>query len=126
MSAAEEYLGRPVSEVEAELTSLGMSVQLRELRTARAPDGAVLAVGPTGELSPGQAVTVTHAVPVPTPAPVEEQGEVAANAGAEAGVADVGTEGSASQTATAPEPSARPGNSGRASPPGRANGRGNG
>jgi hypothetical protein len=124
--AAEAYLGRPVREVEAELTRLGMSVQLRELRTARAPDGAVLAVGPTGELSPGQAVTVTHAVPVPTPSPVEEQGEVAATAGAEAGGTDGGTEGSASQTATAPEPSARPGNSGRASPPGRANGRGNG
>ena len=79
--AAEEYLGRPVSEVEAELTSLGVSVQLRALRTATAPDGAVLAVGPTGELSPGQAVTVTHAVPCPLPRPSRNRAGIAATAG---------------------------------------------
>jgi eukaryotic-like serine/threonine-protein kinase len=128
--AAEDYLGRPVGEVAAELTSLGVSVRLRELRTASAADGAVLAVGPTGEISPGQAVTVTHAVPLPTeapaPAPAEEQGGVPAPAGTGDGTADVGTEGSTSQTATAPESSARPGSSGRAFPAGRANGRGNG
>ena len=67
---AGDHLGRPVAEVEAELTGLGLSVQLRPVQTADVPDGQVLAVEPLGELTPGQTVTLTYAV-APVPAPAE-------------------------------------------------------
>ena len=68
-SACRGLPGRPVAEVEAELTGLGLSVQLRPVQTADAPAGQVLAVEPLEELTPGQTVTVTYAVaPVPAPA----------------------------------------------------------
>ena len=123
--AAEDYVGRPVGEVEAELTGLGVSVRLQALETANAPDGAVLAVDPTGELSPGQAVTVSHVVPLPASvaAPVEEQGGDAAPGESAARTPGPGPVGTTEPTA---ETNAGPGNSGRTSPPGRGNGRGNG
>ncbi|SFK74853.1 protein kinase domain-containing protein [Geodermatophilus ruber] len=61
--APEDYVGRPVGEVEAELRGLGFSVRERAFQTADAPAGSVLAVDPTGEVSPGQIVVVTYAVP---------------------------------------------------------------
>ena len=108
--AAEDYLGRPVGEVQSELTSLGVSVQLLPFQTADAPDGAVLAVDPIGELSRGDAVTITHAVHPPAPAPVGDEGGDLATAGSDAGTSSPGPGGTAPETTTAPEASG-PGNS---------------
>jgi eukaryotic-like serine/threonine-protein kinase len=116
------FLGRPVGDVEASLTSLGIPVQLQAVQTVDAPDGAVLAVDPSGEVSPGQMVTVTYAVPPPARAPVAEQDGVA-DPGAGTQTLEPGD--TATQPSTAPETSAGPGNSGRAPSPGRGNGRGN-
>jgi eukaryotic-like serine/threonine-protein kinase len=63
--ASADYLGRPVAEVEAALTGLGLTVQARPLQTADVPDGQVIAIDPLGTLRPGDAVTVTHAVAPP-------------------------------------------------------------
>ena len=68
--AAAAYVGQPVGEAEAELTGLGLSVQLRPIQTADVPDGQVLAVDAPGGIAPGQSVTLTYAVataPAPTP-----------------------------------------------------------
>ncbi|MGY1640894.1 protein kinase [Geodermatophilus sp. SYSU D00703] len=72
--ASADHVGRPVSDVRAELTELGLTVQLRPLQTADVPDGQVIAVDPLSTLQPGDTVTVTHAVapPAPAPAPAEE------------------------------------------------------
>jgi hypothetical protein len=72
---ASDYLGRPIAEVEAELTELGLQVQLRPLQTADVPTGQVIALDPVGELAPGQPVTVTHAVAPPPPPPAEDHEE---------------------------------------------------
>lgn len=59
---AEDYLGRPVGEVAAELGALGLRVQ-RVAETA--PDvvpGSVTSLGPTGAVEPGELVTVGYAV----------------------------------------------------------------
>ncbi|MGY1772054.1 protein kinase domain-containing protein [Blastococcus sp. SYSU D00813] len=72
--AAGDYVGRPVGQVRAELTALGLQVQLRPVTTADAADGEVLALDPTGELEPGTVVTVTHAVAPPPPAAEEGDG----------------------------------------------------
>ncbi|WP_233498381.1 serine/threonine-protein kinase [Blastococcus sp. TF02A-26] len=76
-----DYLDRPVGEVQAELTLLGLTVQLRPVTTGDAADGAVLAVSPDGELAVGDTVTVTHVVapppppaPAPAPAPSDDDG----------------------------------------------------
>jgi len=120
--AAEDYMGRPVGEVEASLSGLGISVQLQAVQTADAPDGAVLAVDPAGELRQGQTVTVTYAVPPPPAAPAAEQGGAPdPNTGTQ--TLDPGD--TATQPSTAPETSAGPGNSGHAPSTGRGNGRGN-
>jgi eukaryotic-like serine/threonine-protein kinase len=119
--AAENYLGRPVGEVEASLTDLGVSVQLQSLQTAEAPDGAVLAVDPAGAVYQGQAVTVSYAIAPPAPSPGAEQGG-AAVPGADTQTPDPGD--ASTQPSTAPETSAGPGNSGHASSNGRGNGRG--
>ncbi|HEX2074773.1 MAG TPA: serine/threonine-protein kinase [Geodermatophilus sp.] len=71
---ADDHVGRRVADVEADLTGLGLQVQLRPIATADVPDGEVLAVEPTGDLQPGQVVTVTHAVAPPAPAPVDGGG----------------------------------------------------
>ncbi|MGY1683609.1 serine/threonine protein kinase [Geodermatophilus sp. SYSU D01176] len=63
------YVGRPVADVQAELTGSGLVVQLRPVQTADVPDGQVIAVDPSGRLAPGTAVTVTHALAPPPPAP---------------------------------------------------------
>jgi hypothetical protein len=72
---ASDYVGRPVAEVEAELTELGLQVQLRPLQTADVPAGQVIALDPVGELAPEQPVTVTHAVAPPAPPPAEDHDE---------------------------------------------------
>jgi serine/threonine-protein kinase len=68
--AAGNYIGRPVADVQAELSVFGLAVTLRPLTTTDVPDGTVIAVDPVGELTPGSPVTLTHAVaPPPAPAP---------------------------------------------------------
>ena len=118
---AEDYLGRPVTEVEAALTGLGLSVQLRPIQTSDATDGEVLAVEPVGRLSPGQVVTVTPAV-APAPAPVEDKGSDAADAGS----GDPAPPTSPSGPTPAPTTVATPGDAGNGNGNGRGKGRGHG
>jgi serine/threonine-protein kinase len=66
---AEDYVGRPVADVQAALTALGLQVQLRPIQTADVPDQQVIAVDPVGDLTAAQQVVVTHAVAPPAPAP---------------------------------------------------------
>jgi eukaryotic-like serine/threonine-protein kinase len=73
--ASADHVGRPVSDVQAELAGLGLTVQLRPLQTADVPDGQVIAVDPLGTLPPGSTVTVTHAVAPPSPAPASAEEE---------------------------------------------------
>jgi hypothetical protein len=82
---AGDHVGRPVAEVEAALTRMGLQVRLRPMETTDVPDGRVIAVDPVGDLAPGQAVTVTHALapPPPAPPPVEDGGEDEAEEAAE-------------------------------------------
>jgi len=64
---AADLIGRPVGDVEADLTALGLPVQRRPLTTSDVPDGQVIAVDPVGQVAPGQTITVTYAaVPPPT------------------------------------------------------------
>lgn len=129
--AAGDYLGRPVGDVEVELTSLGVSVHLRQLQTADAPDRAVLTVDPIGELSPGDAVTVTYAVSPAAPAVAEGESWDSSVSGSDADTSGAGPGGTAPgtatapQTITAPEPRASRGNGGHTTRTARGNGRGN-
>jgi hypothetical protein len=65
-----DYVGRPFAEVQAELTGRGLQVTLRPLQTADVPDGQVISLDPVGDLTPGTAVTLTHAVAPPVPTTV--------------------------------------------------------
>ncbi|SDF96921.1 serine/threonine protein kinase [Blastococcus aurantiacus] len=58
---AADHLGRPVSEVEAELGRLGLRVERVADDTADGAAGAVTALGPTGALERGTLVRVTYA-----------------------------------------------------------------
>ncbi|MGY1662268.1 protein kinase [Geodermatophilus sp. SYSU D00705] len=64
---AEEYVGRPVAQVQAELTGLDLVVQLRPVQTADVPAGQVMALDPVGEVPVGTTIAVTHAVAPPPP-----------------------------------------------------------
>jgi serine/threonine-protein kinase len=67
-----DYVGRPVADVQAELTARGLVVTLSPQQTADVADGLVTAVDPAGELPPNTPVTVAYAVappPAPTPTP---------------------------------------------------------
>ncbi|MCZ2813798.1 protein kinase [Modestobacter sp. VKM Ac-2979] len=68
---ADDYLGRRIGDVEADLIGLGLSVSAVPRQTADADEGEVLAVTPAGELAEGTVVTVTYATapPAPTTAP---------------------------------------------------------
>jgi hypothetical protein len=66
---AGEHVGRPVDEVESDLAALGLRVQRTAEETGRVRPGTVLALTPTGALSPGDLVTVTYAVAPPSTAP---------------------------------------------------------
>jgi hypothetical protein len=68
---ADEYVGRPVAEVEAELGALGLSVERESQETAAQPAGMVTAVNPAGSVRVGTTVTVAYAV-APAVAPVPE------------------------------------------------------
>ncbi|WP_369140991.1 serine/threonine-protein kinase [Modestobacter versicolor] len=123
--ATADHVGRPVAEVQAELTARGLLVTLRPLQTADVPDGEVIALDPAGDLAPGSPVTVTHAVapPAPAPAPVPDTATTT--------VTDPGT-GQADQPATPADPdTGNQGNgngngNGNAGGNGKGNGRGNG
>jgi hypothetical protein len=65
---AADYVGRPVAEVEAELTRLGLVPQLQPVQTADVPEGQVTAIDPSTALGAGSTVTLSHAV-APPPAP---------------------------------------------------------
>jgi serine/threonine-protein kinase len=66
--AADDYVGRPVAEVEAELGALGLSVERVPQETATQAAGLVTAVSPTGSVREGARVTVSYAVaPVVAP-----------------------------------------------------------
>ena len=73
---AAAYVGRPVSDVQAELAAKGLEVTVSPSETAEFPAGQVTAIDPVGDLAEGAAVTVTYAVPpvavptTPPPAPV--------------------------------------------------------
>jgi serine/threonine-protein kinase len=124
--ASADFVDRPVTEVQAELTALGLVVTLRPLQTTDLADGLVIAVDPTGELTPGSAVTVTYAVPPPpvqavaptpetAPAPVPDTGSTAVDPGSPDTPAD-----------TAPAPAPAPSNNGNGNGNAGGNGNGNG
>ena len=76
---ADDYLGRPVGEVEAELGARGLTVDRVAQETAALAPGLVTAVGPAGAVPAGTRIAVSYAVapppdpvPVPVPAPVPD------------------------------------------------------
>jgi serine/threonine-protein kinase len=64
---AADFVGRPVADVQAELTALGLVPQLQPVQTADVPEGQVTAVDPLTGLLAGSPVTVSHAVAPPAP-----------------------------------------------------------
>jgi serine/threonine-protein kinase len=79
---AAALVGRPVDQVRAQLTALGLVPRLTAVTTTSLPAGSVTAVAPSGPLAAGQEVTVSYAVapstaaaptttaaPAPAPAP---------------------------------------------------------
>jgi serine/threonine-protein kinase len=71
---AADYVGRPVADVQAELTGLGLVPRLQPVQTADVAEGEVTALDPLQSLLPGSTVTISHAVapPPPPPAPAPE------------------------------------------------------
>ena len=72
---AGDYVGRPVADVAAELTRLGLVPLSQPVPTADMADGRVTAVDPLSGLTAGSTVTVMFAVPppaAPAPAPSED------------------------------------------------------
>ncbi|MGY1823309.1 protein kinase domain-containing protein [Geodermatophilus sp. SYSU D00079] len=82
---AEEYVGRPVAQVQAELSGLDLVVELRPVQTADVPAGQVMALAPVGEVPVGTTIAVTHAVapPPPPPPPTEAPQPTDADQGGE-------------------------------------------
>jgi serine/threonine protein kinase len=83
-----DYVDRPVSDVQAELTARGLIPTLRPLQTGDVADGLVISVTPDGELPPNSPVTVTYAVaprpaatPTTTPATTSASEDNGGNAG---------------------------------------------
>ena len=64
---AADFVGRPVADVQAELTALGLVPQLQPVQTADVPEGQVIAVDPLTGLLAGSPVTISHAVAPPAP-----------------------------------------------------------
>jgi hypothetical protein len=62
---ASDYVGRPIAEVQAELTRLGLVPQPQPVQTADVPEGRVIAVEPLTALVAGSTVTVSHAAAPP-------------------------------------------------------------
>ncbi|MDM7991105.1 protein kinase [Arthrobacter sp. zg-Y877] len=55
-----EYANRPVNEVAAELSALGLQVERLPVSDANVPEGLVIEVNPSGPLNRGDAVTVVY------------------------------------------------------------------
>ncbi|MFD2092495.1 protein kinase domain-containing protein [Blastococcus deserti] len=133
---ADEYLGRPVGEVEAELGGLGLGVERVPQETAARAPGTVTALTPAGSVPVGTRVSVTYAVapaavpgpgrPAPPPAgPAPALSEVAATAPAAGdGGADGADAGLAEQPASGPA-NANGNRSGNGNANGHRNGNGN-
>ncbi|WP_236828828.1 protein kinase, partial [Blastococcus sp. MG754426] len=70
--AAADFVGRPVAEVEAELASVGLGVELVGRESDAVPADHVLELAPVGAVAPGTVVLVTYAIAPqePEPAPV--------------------------------------------------------
>jgi serine/threonine protein kinase len=68
---AAAYTGRPVAEVQAELTRLGLTVQVTPVTAAGVRAGLVVGVAPGGSMAPGSTVTVSYAAP-PSPVPKDD------------------------------------------------------
>jgi eukaryotic-like serine/threonine-protein kinase len=66
---AEEYVGRPVAEVEAALGARGLQVERVPVETTAVAPGLVTAVGPAGAVRVGERISVSFAV-APAPVPV--------------------------------------------------------
>ena len=109
--AADDHLGRPADQVEAELAALGLRVQRVAVERSDVPAGQVVELGPVGALARGDLVTLTVAM-APTPPPVVPAVPVPAPAPVAVGEAWDGAGGG---------PAAGPGNG-----DGRGNGRGTG
>jgi serine/threonine-protein kinase len=62
----DDYLGRPADEVAAELRSKGLEVTTQPVTTDEYDPGTVTNVSPTGNLSPGDTVTLSVARAAPT------------------------------------------------------------
>jgi eukaryotic-like serine/threonine-protein kinase len=77
---AEDLVGRPVQEVQAELVADGLQVSVVPVETGEASAGQVLSVEPVGNLAPATVVTVGYAVP-PVAVPVPEVDEDRGNDG---------------------------------------------
>ncbi|SOD95716.1 protein kinase domain-containing protein [Blastococcus haudaquaticus] len=134
---ADDYLGRPVGEVEAELGASGFAVERRAEETAARPAGTVTAISPAGAVRVGSTIVVRYAVapavapvsetPAPRPAEVPQSGggpgtavspPVAGNAGE---AADDGADEGADEGGADDADDAAPGNGN-----GKGNGNGNG
>ena len=67
-------MGRPVDQVQQQLTAMGLQVRLDPIQSRTVPANQVLAVNPDGQLAPGSTVTVRYAVAPPAPAPTTPKG----------------------------------------------------
>ncbi|NUP75654.1 MAG: protein kinase, partial [Sinomonas sp.] len=83
---AANYVGRNYTEVQPELESLGLAVQLNGVQQSQGVMGAVTSLSPTGRLPLGTAVTVTYSiVPAPTPTPTPTPSHTSATPAATGG-----------------------------------------
>jgi eukaryotic-like serine/threonine-protein kinase len=100
---AGDYVGRPVGDVQAALTAIGLQVSLHAQQTADVPDGQVTALDHDGRLTPGTVVTVSYAVAppatttAPAPAPATDPGSATVRATTSGG-GDAGSGGSSDRT----------------------------
>ncbi|RZU31863.1 protein kinase domain-containing protein [Blastococcus saxobsidens] len=100
---AEDHVGRPADDVEADLRALGLTVERRDRVTAEQPPGAVVALDPVGRpLAAGDEVRLDVAVAPPAPsseavvpAPAPAPAGSGDQDGAPAGSADPAQEGAA-------------------------------
>jgi serine/threonine protein kinase len=68
---AADYTGRPVTEVQAELARLGLTVQVAPVTAAGVRAGLVVGIDPDGSVAPGSTVTVSYAA-APSPVPKDD------------------------------------------------------
>jgi serine/threonine-protein kinase len=71
---ATDLVGRPIAGVQAQLTTLGLTVQPRPVATGDVPPGQVISVDPVGWGVPGQPLVVTYAVAPPVSTQAKSDG----------------------------------------------------